>query len=68
MIHPLDVIDQNSVCISQHNHPRNEKLKAIPVTGRGAPYVYMMSRAPHFLNIWFTGGEVSLTRLPRFAP
>jgi hypothetical protein len=39
------------------------KGKAIPITGRGGPYVCEMSRLPHFLDNRLTdGGEVvSLT-------
>jgi hypothetical protein len=44
--------------------------KAIPVTGRGGPYVCETSRFPHFLENRLTdGGEiVSLTSRPPFTP
>jgi hypothetical protein len=46
------------------------KDKAIPVTGRGGPYVCETSRLPHFLdNRLIDGGEVvSLKRRPLFTP
>jgi hypothetical protein len=47
-----------------------EEGKAIPVTGRGGPYVCETSRFPHFLvNRLTDGGEVvSLTSRPPFTP
>jgi hypothetical protein len=46
------------------------KVKAIPVTGREAPYGCETSKLPHFLENQLTdGGEaVSPTRLPPFTP
>jgi hypothetical protein len=50
--------------------PVQAKGKAIPITGRGGPEGFEMSRLPYFLDNWFTdGGEVvSLTRRPPFTP
>jgi hypothetical protein len=47
-----------------------EKSKAIPVIGRGGPYVCETSRLPHFLDNWLRdGGEFfSRTRRPSFTP
>jgi hypothetical protein len=50
----------------KHGHHPHINSKAVPVTGRGGPWVCEVSRLPHCLEIQLTdcGEVVSLTLQP----